>query len=63
MLFVSHQSANATMPNVKAKFFQFFRHPGSAAAAQRQVELFSDVGDNTMSVRYFRQAGRERKAR
>ena len=31
------------MPNVKTKFFQFFRHSGPAVATQRKAELVADV--------------------
>ena len=41
---LSHQTANAAMPDIKAKFLQLFGHAGPAVTAERQAKLFSDVG-------------------
>ena len=41
----SHQSANATMPDIKPQLLQLFDHAGPAVAALRQAELFANVGE------------------
>ena len=40
---LSHQTTNAAMSDIKAKFLQLFGHTGPAVAAQRQAELFTDM--------------------
>lgn len=55
---LTHQSANAGMPDWKAMLL--FSHPWTAIAAEAETGLFLDIAKTSISVRCLWLAGRQR---